>query len=151
MTDLFNRLDFYISLLGIALVLYLWGRRWWRSFWNTMSTPPVVRSKRMTAVLPDTVALEPPPPPRFGPLPNWVENRSEPTIDLVTLGQIDRETLIDVLSVLKKDGEYLLSANKILELVGGTAAEVKARVTSHRPKPPAPKVSGRLDRPANGW
>lgn len=57
----------------------------------------------------------------------------------------------DILANMKIDGEYLLSANKIRDIVGGNEAAVKARVASHRPKPAQPRVQGRMERPANGW
>jgi hypothetical protein len=149
MTDLFNRLDFWISLIGVGLVLYLWVRRWWRRF--TMSTPPPVRYEYRPAAPPETVAPKPLPQNQFLTPENWHASQSEPRIDLAAIEEADRETVIDILSVLKKDGEYLLSANKIRDLVGGADAVVKSRVASHRPKPPAPKVEAHLDRPANGW
>lgn len=61
------------------------------------------------------------------------------------------ERLIDVLAVLQRDGEPVISANKIRDHVGGTDAAVKARVAKRRPKSATPKPSPRLDRPANGW
>ena len=47
MTDLFNRLDFYISLIGIGLVVYLWGRRWWRRFIMSRSAPTIQRTDQV--------------------------------------------------------------------------------------------------------
>lgn len=62
------------------------------------------------------------------------------------------EQAIDLLTELRReDGEYLISANKIRDVVGGNEAIVKARVASRRPKPPVPKASGRIERPVNGW
>ncbi len=149
MTELFNRLDFYISLIGVGLVIYLWVRRWLRRF--TMSPRPPVRSVRAPLYVPDTIAPEPPPPHQSVPPLYQFENRAEPGIDLVAVRAADRLTVIDVLAVLNLNGEYLYSANQIAEKIGGTRSEVLARIAIHRPKPPAKKIEAHLDRPANGW
>lgn len=57
----------------------------------------------------------------------------------------------DVLASIKVGDDYLLSANKIRDIVGGNEAVVKARVAARRPKAEPPKPSARLERPANGW
>lgn len=57
----------------------------------------------------------------------------------------------DVLASIKVGDDYLLSANKIRDIVGGNEAAVKARVAARRPKVALPKPSARLERPANGW
>ncbi len=149
MTDLFNRLDFYISIIGAGLVIYLWVRRWLRRF--TMSPRPPVRYDYQPASAPEPAA--PKPPIQNQPLApaNWHASQAEPTIDLDAISEADRDTVIDILSVLKKDGDYLLSANKIRDLMGGADAVVKSRVASHRPKPPAVKIQAHADRPVNGW
>src|SRR6476659_10178863 len=147
MTELFNRLDFYISIIGAGLVLYLWVRRWWRRF--LMSKDPPVRYEYRPVAPPETVVPKLPAPNQFLTPENWHTNRAEPQIDLAAIEEADRDTLIDILSVLKKDGEYLFSANKIRDLVGGADAVVKSRVASHRPKPPAKKIEAHLDRPVN--
>lgn len=60
--------------------------------------------------------------------------------------------LVDILALLRRsNGDNLISANKIRDIVGGNEAEVKARVAALRPKPPQPKAQGRIERPANGW
>ena len=58
---------------------------------------------------------------------------------------------IDLFAVAHRESGDLLSANKIREIVGGNEAAVKARVARYRPKPPQPKPSPRLERPADGW
>lgn len=60
------------------------------------------------------------------------------------------DELIDVLSVLQRDGKPLISANKIREIIGGNEAAVKARVATHRRQEPPPSAR-RLERPAEGW
>lgn len=66
--------------------------------------------------------------------------------------------LITLLSVQKTTtGEYTYSANKILALVGGTAADVMAQIAAIRnpPKPTTDPPQGErgksLRRPAEGW
>lgn len=60
------------------------------------------------------------------------------------------DELIDVLSVLQRDGKPLISANKIREIIGGNEAAVKARVATHRKQEPPPSTR-RLERPVEGW
>lgn len=78
----------------------------------------------------------------------------EDIIDYLARHNLDTpEQVVDVLSVLQLGDSYVLSANKIRDIVGGNEAVVKARVASHRPKAePAPmKASSRLERPTSGW
>jgi|ERR1051325_2293233 hypothetical protein len=62
------------------------------------------------------------------------------------------EELIKVLSVLQRQsGDYLLSANKIRDSVGGADAAVKAQVSALRPKKEQPRPASSIRRPADGW
>lgn len=90
-------------------------------------------------------------------LPQQNQENQEPVLDVQgAIAYLARHNLtpdeaIDLLAILRwEDGDYLLSANKIRDVVGGADAVVKAQVASHRPKLPA-KPSARLERPANGW
>jgi len=134
---------------GVVMVVTGWLWRFIRR--NIMPSQPPVRYEYRPVAPPEPVAPKPPAPNQFLTPANWHANHAEPTIDLDAIEEADRDTLIDILSVLKKDGDYLFSANKIRDLVGGADAVVKSRVASHRPKPPAPKIEAHLDRPANGW
>lgn len=91
-------------------------------------------------------------------LPHQNQANQEPVRDFATaLDYLARHNVtpdqaIDLLAVLRwEDDSFVLSANKIRDLVGGADAVVKARVAAHRPKLPAPKQPARLERPANGW
>lgn len=57
---------------------------------------------------------------------------------------------VELLAILRRDNDYLISANKIRDIIGGSDAVIKAQVARHRPRPPA-KRPQRLERPANGW
>ncbi len=147
---------FVLVIIGLVVVtgtLMVIFRAWeWLAFRRSnMSTPPPVLRSREPVYTPEPVAPKPTSPSQFGPPVNWYASHAEPRIDLAAIEEADRDTVIDILSVLKKDGDYLLSANKIRDLVGGADAVVKSRVASHRPKPPAKKIEAHLDRPVKGW
>lgn len=61
------------------------------------------------------------------------------------------EEAIKLLSILRRNGDHLISANKIRDIVGGADQVVKAQVAALRPKPPAKLTQGRQERPVNGW
>lgn len=66
--------------------------------------------------------------------------------------KLTTEEAVDLFAVMRREnGDHFLSANKILDATGGTASEVKAQIAVLRPKPPAPKIQGRVGRPVNGW
>jgi hypothetical protein len=77
----------------------------------------------------------------------------EPEREPSTLRNLTRAEEIALLAVQRNDdGSYRHSANKICELMGGTAAEVKAQVATIRgPAKPKAPVGTPLKRPANGW
>ena len=89
------------------------------------------------------------------------QNQLEPDFDSVrepahepsTLRSLTRTEEIALLAVQRNDdGSYRHSANKICELMGGTAAEVKAQVAAIRgPAKPVQAPGAPLKRPANGW
>lgn len=62
--------------------------------------------------------------------------------------------LVVLLAVQKDEhGEYRWSANKIVEFVGGTRADVMARIAAVRPRsaPAQPVTPGHMERPQGGW
>ena len=161
MSDLIKRLDFWLTIGAIGFFVMLEFdkiRTWWsgrsvkrldrreraimsrgagsrfdRAGADTGSAPLVPRQQNQAA--PELV-------PDFGGVITFLSRHNNAAPD----------DLIDVLSVLQRpDGEYLLSANKIREIVGGNEAAVKARVAGHRPKAAAAKPAARLERPASGW
>lgn len=65
---------------------------------------------------------------------------------------VSDQDAIDILALLRRsNGDNLISANKIRDIVGGNEAAVKAQVAMLRPKPPAKLTQGRQERPVNGW
>lgn len=141
-----------ITWICIAIALWYVPRYLWRVYrGKNMSTPSPVRYDYRPASAPEPAAPKPPAQNQFVTSANWHASHTEPRIDLAAIEEADRDTVIDILAVLKKDGDYLLSANKIRDLMGGADAVVKSRVATHRPKPPAKKIEAHLDRPANGW
>lgn len=80
--------------------------------------------------------------------------KNEPAREPTTLRNMTRVEEIAVLAVQRNDdGSYRHSANKITELMGGTAADVKAQVAAIRgpTKPASAPLAARTERPANGW
>ncbi len=78
----------------------------------------------------------------------------EPEREPASLHRMSRAEEIAMLTVQRNDdGGYRHSANKIAELMGGTAADVKGQVAAIRgpAKPAQPPASARAVRPANGW
>jgi hypothetical protein len=78
----------------------------------------------------------------------------EPVPDLPSLHRMSRAEEIAMLTVQRNDdGGYRHSANKIAELMGGTAADVKGQVAAIRgpAKPAEPPASARVVRPVDGW
>lgn len=64
----------------------------------------------------------------------------------------DDEMVVLLALIRRADGNDLLSANKIREVVGGNEGRVKAQVAAHRKPRPRPRTHGApLKRPANGW
>jgi len=63
----------------------------------------------------------------------------------------DDEAVVLLALVRRADGNDLLSANKIRDIVGGNEGKVKAQVAVHRKPRPRPKAAARIERPANGW
>lgn len=106
--------------------------------------------ERSTSVRPDTYQ----PASVEAPENEVVLNRAHIDIN----AHMPKTELITLLAVQKTaTGEYVYSANKILALVGGTAADVMAQIAAIRnpPKPtpePAQGERGKsLRRPAEGW
>lgn len=65
---------------------------------------------------------------------------------------VSDQDAIDILALLRRsNGDNLISANKIRDIVGGNEAAVKAQVATLRPKPPAPRTQGHQERPVGGW
>lgn len=65
---------------------------------------------------------------------------------------VSDQDAIDILALLRRsNGDNLISANKIRDIVGGNEATVKAQVAALRPRPPAKLTQGRQERPVNGW
>lgn len=89
------------------------------------------------------------------------QNRLEPDFEAVlepereppTLRNLTRAEEIALLAVQRNDdGTYRHSANKICELMGGTASEIKAQVATIRgPAKPKAAPGSPLKRPLNGW
>lgn len=100
---------------------------------------------------------EPPEPGAVLPRQNQVEpiepGKNEPARQgpfWPNLAPQDDDQMIAYLAQLRRpNGEYRLSANKILEIVGGTAAETKKKIAQHRPDISPPVRS--LQRPNGGW
>jgi hypothetical protein len=77
----------------------------------------------------------------------------EPEREPSSLRNLTRAEEIALLTVQRNDdGSYRHSANKIAELMGGTAADVKSQVAAIRgPAKPAAKPTGHVARPPDGW
>jgi hypothetical protein len=76
----------------------------------------------------------------------------EAVLDFLAKHNLTDEQAIDLFATAHRaPDDYFISANKLRDAIGGNEAAVKARVASHRPKPPAPRPAARLERPANGW
>jgi hypothetical protein len=75
----------------------------------------------------------------------------EPVASLRNLTRLEEIALLSVQR--NDDGSYRHSANKIVDIMGGTAAEVKAQVATIRATKAAQEdsVPNRLKRPVNGW
>lgn len=66
--------------------------------------------------------------------------------------KLSDEELAKLLAVTQRlNGDYLLSANKIRDVVGGSDAAIKAHVSPLRPKKEQPPPSPSIRRPADGW
>lgn len=72
-------------------------------------------------------------------------------LDYLKRHNLSDDEAIDLLTLVHRESGDLFSANKICDIVGGNDGRIKARVASHRPKPPAPKSPARIERPAKGW
>lgn len=123
-----------------AVVAQMFG-----SFSVVRSGPPPTsdgpRTSPVLVVRPDTDQVKPEPVRNF-----------QDVVDFLKKHNLTDEQLIAVYAVIHRAADdYPLSANKIRDVVGGTRDEVLALVSSYRPKPPAPKPSGKLVRPENGW
>ena len=105
---------------------------------------------RTAPVRPDTYQVE---------LVEAPKNADVPILPQIAINaHLSRPELITLLAVQKTAaGEYAYSANKILALVGGTAADVMAQIAAIRnppkpaPEPPQPERGKSLRRPAGGW
>jgi hypothetical protein len=120
MTDLFNRLDFYISLIGIGLVIFLWARRKWRG----------VMSRRAPVPAPVPIAREH----RSYAVEQAGTRSAEALPDLVEqLGNVTDDTLLDILShVRTADGEYRYAESRIARFIGGRTEDRIAQVRQAR-------------------
>lgn len=90
--------------------------------------------------------------------PQQHQAASEPVLNFevvkryLTEHNLSDEQAIELLALIRRiDGNDLLSANKIRDIVGGNEGKVKAKVAAHRRPRPRPKVAARIERPANGW
>jgi hypothetical protein len=158
MTDLFNRLDFWISLIGAGLVVYLWGRRWWRRFTASgdQHREPTVQRYYYPEPTPPLASPrpEPRPPvpqPQYQNEPNQSVNFDAVLAWVLDNNLTDEQGIALIAAAHRLPGDYFLSANKIRDGVGGSRDEVLAQVAALRPRPPAKKIEAHLDRPANGW
>lgn len=97
-----------------------------------------------------TGSAEPVPPQQHQAAPSPVPD-FDAVLAYLTRHKLNDEQAIDLLTVAQRESGYLLSANKIREVVGGNEATVKARVARGRPRPPEPRASASLKRPQEGW
>lgn len=79
-----------------------------------------------------------------------------PTFEVVKAYLTDRtltdDEAIELLALARRsNGDDLLSANKIRDIVGGNEGKVKAHVAAHRKPRPKPKTITRIERPVGGW
>lgn len=132
--------------LGTVMMLALRAAAWWaarRSYvvWEGGSDESEGGSGTSSAepVLPQQNQLE----------PELVRDFEAVKTFLSSHNLSDDEAVI-LLAVLRRNGDYLISANKIRDVVGGSDAQIKAQVAAIRPRPRTPPVQ-RLERPAGGW
>lgn len=72
--------------------------------------------------------------------------------DYLTDHTLTDEEAIELLALARRsNGDDLISANKIRDIVGGNEAKVKAHVAAHRKPRPKPRAIARIERPVNGW
>lgn len=73
-------------------------------------------------------------------------------IGFIAKHNMSDEEAIKYLAVARRlNGDHLLSANKIRDVVGGSDAVVKLQVAALRPKKEQPKPATSIRRPADGW
>lgn len=147
-----------LTALGVVLflcaMLLIWGDRpelaaWIRRLFEARSMPDA-------EPLPPRTSAEPSEPRAVLAETNRADDELvlefEDVFEWLRSHKLTSEEAADLFAVARREnGEYFWSANKILEATGGTASEVKAQIAALRPKPPAPRASGRVERPANGW
>lgn len=81
-----------------------------------------------------------------------VPDNHAPPAEPIILHNLSRAGIIALLAVQKDDsGKPRFSKNQIVDLVGGTRADVLKEIDQYRTPPPAPAPQTRADRPANGW
>lgn len=72
--------------------------------------------------------------------------------DYLTDHTLTDEEAIELLALARRsNGDDLISANKIRDIVGGNESKVKAHVAAHRKPRPKPRQVARIERPVNGW
>lgn len=72
--------------------------------------------------------------------------------DYLTEHTLTDEEAIELLALARRsNGDDLISANKIRDIVGGNEGKVKAHVAAHRKPRPKPRQAARIERPVNGW
>jgi hypothetical protein len=138
MTELFNRLDFYISIIGIGLVLFLWGRRAWRRFMLRWQGIPTIRTDQLEY---RSYAVEAPTEPAgtevVEPIPTresfikWFESLS------------DNERLEVLASIRNEDGTYSYAESRVGKFIGGRVEDRIAQVRRLRDLP-IPIKQGRI-------
>lgn len=124
-----------------------------RFFVITSSYEPVQEALRTGSEGGSTGSQEVVLPHQYQPEPD-PEVVREPEREPATLRSLSRLEEIALLAVQRNDdGSYRHSANKIVDLMGGTAADVKSQVAAIRgPTKPLPMSPGSpMKRPANGW
>ncbi len=76
----------------------------------------------------------------------------EPPTALPSLHRMTRSEEIAMLAVQRNDdGTYRHSANDILKIMGGTAADVKGQIAAIRGSSKSPATPARVARPKSGW
>lgn len=135
MTDLLNRLDFYLSMAGIALVGYLWLRRLWR---RVMSHTALLSKSSRRAWKRRSYAVE-----QHAELPGTAPVEHVP--DLVEqLSRLDDDGLLGVLAQLRTQaGEYRFAESRVAKFIPGRLEDRLAQVREVRGTTP-PTPAGRV-------
>lgn len=145
--DLIGGVAIPIILFLSALTLPKWGPRilaWWDSFvWRAGSpvgtnaspgTEPVMSVREQQNQVGADQSVD------FENVLTWVSEHN-----------VTDDQALEILAKLQRGpDDYIVSANKIRDSLGGSRDEVLSRIAARRPRVVA-KVSPRLERPPNGW